>query len=91
MPVLTASLKNQVMKKIITIFFCTALFASGFAQTKQRDSDNRNRNENSSWKRVNKKVMNKIMTGITGMIQRTGDPRRIIIPAIRKGICRYKG
>lgn len=33
------------MKKIITLLFCTALFASAFAQTNRRDWDDRNTNE----------------------------------------------
>ncbi len=37
------------MKKIITLMFCTALLTSAFAQTNNRDWDNRNTKGNSNW------------------------------------------
>jgi hypothetical protein len=37
------------MKKIITLCFFTALFASAFAQSKSRDWDDRNTNSNPNW------------------------------------------
>jgi hypothetical protein len=37
------------MKKIATLFFFTAIFASAFAQTKNRDWDDRNTNGNPNW------------------------------------------
>ena len=44
------------MKKIITLCFFTTLFASAFAQSKNRDWDNRNTNNNPNWNSNTSKV-----------------------------------
>src|SRR5436190_1920021 len=47
------------MKKIITLLFCTVVFASAFAQTNHNDRDDRNRNVNPNWNSNNNQVYQK--------------------------------